>query len=649
MELNDAQELIKRLVKTGETHQDYAEVKEYAEKLSILITGKGTAKLLRQANTKEDIKSFIQRCAITKSITPAVAASVQIPYYKVARNQRVKQTIDVKDSYKQKLIYEMIKGFYGSTGRRTKGLDYWLRTRFIDLSFTDPNAWVVVEWDAPKNAAQVLAPRPFEISAAQAVNFKVINETTLWMLAKLPSTYRVLKNGEVVVEPSVKWTLYDQDFTIIYDLVDPDYLASINFVPAPNQRLITDATDKIVYLETVNTPKIGFTPAFRIGYKRNLATNGRTFVNPFHDGMAFFDKSIKVVSEFDLTMTNHVFPQKIQYAPRCPGDGNKKCNGGVVAGTSNTCQVCNGTGFAGHKGAQDILTLPMPEKGTPNAEIIDLTKLIAYITPSMELIKFQNEYIQQLKTETHQAVFNSTVLIRKGTAGQPAGGGTQPTQTATENDNDMQSVYDALEPFTEKFSDVWKEIVTIIASLVNVDVDNVEIDHIFPSDFKLKSQDVLLSELEKVNGSGAPSFMRDLISNDLAEVVFAGDTLGIVKFKTKRKFFPFNGKNEEEIAMLLSSPNVPRKAKVLYSNFELIFTNIEYDRPDFYTMKDTAKQRQILDDAVVAMIAEIDQDAPVLTLGTFRPTVPAGGNQNPGGTGNPGEEQETQEQNTPAA
>jgi len=652
MKLTEAQKLIREQVEGNLTHQDYKTVTELAEKNKILMTGTNMAKLLRRVASKEDPVAFIQRCTITKAITPAVAASIRVPFYKVARNQRIRSVVDVKDPAKNEQIQIMIKKFYGSSKRKTKGLDYWLKSRFMALTFTDPNAWVVVEWDAPESAADVIQARPFEVSSKQARNFKVINEEVYWLYTQFDIKVNTLEGGNVIKKAGIKHTLYEKDYTIVWENVNKEYLDSVGFAPGKNQQYITDPkTNQVVYLETVNEPKLKFVPAFRIGYFGDLDTDGRTYVNPYHDGMCFFDKSIKTVSEFDLTMTNHVFPQKIQYAPVCKGPSReKKCNGGYTM-DGQVCPACSGTGFGGgHKTSQDVITLPMPEKGTPNNEIIDLTKLVAYVTPSMELVKFQNEYTQQLKSEVHQAVFNSQVFVKKTNNGSGESG--QPMQTATENDNNMQSVYDALEPFTEKFSDIWKDIVGVIAMLANVeDLENADIDHVFPADFKLKTADVLLAELKTINESGAPSFMKDSITADLADIIFAGDQLGLLKVRIKRRFFPFNGKNPDEIAVLLSSPEVPRRSKILYSNFELIFIDIEEEVPDYWTTQDRKKQRAILDAKIEEYKKLIEADAPKMDLNTFRNNLlggPGGREQNNGGdnNGNPDDQNPDDEENT---
>jgi hypothetical protein len=200
--------------------------------------------------------------------------------------------------------------------------------------------------------------------------------------------------------------------------------------------------------------------------------------------MCYFDKSLKTVSELDLTMTLHTFPQKLQYVQKCQGPSRqKKCNQGMLQ-DGTQCPTCKGIGFKLHTTAQDAILLPMPEG---KDDMLDLEKLLVYKTPPIELIKFQNEYTQQLEKQVHQSVYNSQVFVKK--AGQPGATG-QPLQTATETDYNMQSVYDTLEPFTEKYSEMWCDLVITFAILAGAKEEDLDAGHDFPADYKLKTSDI---------------------------------------------------------------------------------------------------------------------------------------------------------------
>ena len=185
-------------------------------------------------------------------------------------------------------------------------------------------------------------------------------------------------------------------------------------------------------------------------------------------------------------------------------------------------------------------------------------------------------------------------------------------KTATEVNTNMEGVYDAIEPFTEKFSKVWKFIVYTCAILAgfNEQSDDFDLLHAFPPDPKLKTLTVLLGDLQKINESGAPSFMRDITNQDIAEIVLNGDEQGLLRYKVKHSFYPFNGFSSEEVAMQLASQYVSDDTKILHSNFDAIFTKIEKKHKNFYEMP-YDKQAPIVDEFVKQFKDEILKSEPM--------------------------------------
>lgn len=638
MQENEALILVNRLVATGEKHQDYQRTVDLAETYRIFITGENISKKLHQFVRREDLELFEQRVQLTKSITPAVSSSIRQPFNKVARNDRIKTAIKASNKNREVIITAMVSGFYGPRRKKNRGLNYWMKTRFTDLQFIDPNSWLVLEWDTPANLSVPIAPRPFEVTSDMAQHYYAVNDEVKWLFVKQAIKYGTVNGAATnstglpagstpgVIRPTIdaqtkgdgfRYTLYDEDVTVVYEQIDRDYLKQTGYVLAGSETLVE--IKDVTYIVRVYTPKLGYAPVFRIGYKRDEVTNARTFVNPWHDALCFFDKSLKTVSELDLTMCLHTFPQKLQYVNKCEGESKtKKCMSGRTA-DGQICGACKGSGLKVHTTAQDILYVPMPDASPRNEDIIDLEKLIAYKSPPIELIKFQNEYTQQLERQAHQAVYNSQVFIKK--AGSSEGGG-QSMQTATEADFNMQSVYDALEPFTEKYSEIWVDLVTTFGVLAGETLEQLEIKNIFPADYKLKTGDILLGERKTAQESGAPTFLIDTIDDDLANIIYAGDAPGLLKYRTKRKFAPFTGSSEEQVADLLTSQFVPKEPKVLYSNFEQIFTELEYENKTFYFMAEP-KQRELIDKKVLAYMARLSAQAPVLTIDTLRQGNPA--------------------------
>lgn len=652
MQLPDALVLVNRLIDTGETHQDYKRTTDLAETYRIYITGCDIGKKLVQFVQREEKSLFDQRLQLTKSITPAVSSSIRQPFNKVVRNDRIRKVVNVQNEGRKQAIEKMIKGFYGAARKLNRGLDYWMKTRFVELEFIDPNSWVVVEWDAASDTSTTLAPRPFEVTATQAVNFFAVNDEVKWLFVKQDIKFMGYGNQATAstgVQPSAtnaapgvvnpagdltkaqkqsgtRYTLYDEDVTLVFEQVDPEHLKKSGYVLVEGEEL--REIKNVTYIVRSYTPNVGYAPVFRIGYKRDEVTNGRTFVNPWHDALCYFDKSLKTVSELDLTMTLHTFPQKLQYVQKCKGPSReKRCNQGNLQ-DGKTCPACKGSGYKLHTTAQDAILLPMPEG---KDDMLNLDQLLVYKAPPIELIKFQNEYAQQLEKQAHQAVFNSQVFVKKGNTPGATG---QPIQTATEVDYNMQSVYDALEPFTEKFSELWRDLVTTFGVLAGEPLEGIEIVHDFPADFKLKTGDVLLAERKTATESGAPAFLIETIDDDLATIIYSGDTLAMLKYRVKRRYYPFSGNTPDEIAELLTSQYVPIEPKVLYSNFDPIFKEIEATNPEFWLMTDFTKQAAMVAAKVTEYMERLAAQRTTVNVDSLREDNPAGGSGDGGQPGN---------------
>lgn len=573
------------LVDTGEKHCNYDTVTKFASEYAAHITGVGIDKYLKRFTIRESLDMFKQRCEITEAISPAVASSLMKPFYKVSRNNNITQKYDFKNPDLNKRVEIMLNDFNSDMMDNTNGLDTWLRSRFVELTFIDPNGFVVIEWDAPKSATETIKPRPFEVSSAEAYNYEYKGQVLQWLHVRTEVKYHAIVDGKICAKDGVKWTHYAQGVTLVFEPVDDKYRSNNAIELLPNQVIKTIGGNK--YVMSTYITGLDYVPAFKVGYARDLNTSGRTYVNPFNSAMPYFRKMLKTTSELDITMNAHAFPQKWQYTQKCQGASpTEPCENGKCPTRDNAvCTACNGTGTKkAITSAQEVFYIPLPDDPK---EAIDLEKMQAYKSPPIDLVKWQDEYIRLLKQDTHLAVYNSNMFLASDA---------QFAKTATEIETNMDGIYDAIEPYSEKYSKVWKLIVYTCAALggLNQDSNDYDLVHAFPADPKLKTLSILLGDLKQVNDSDAPSFTRDIINNDIAEVVFNGDDEALMKYRTRHEFYPFNGKKTDEITMLLSTQYVSDFTKILYSNFEAIFSEIEREEEKFYLLP-YAKQWEVVE------------------------------------------------------
>jgi hypothetical protein len=561
----------KKKKSSNKKHADYQRTVDLAKEYKAHVSGVGIDDYLKRFAKREDEEMFEQRKRLTNSISQSVASSLQKPFYKVARNKNVKKKFTLKgDKTREEIVQKMISGFYGTNELNTKGLDFWLKNRFIELTFTDPNAFVVIEWEAkPENVP--LEPYPYEVNSIDAFDYTYKHGVLTELFTRQSETIIYLdKDGAEKEKVVDAFTLYEIGSSFKVVEYCPKYFEAKGIV-IDETRQVTFVENEIHFIATYNETNLDFIPAFRVGYIRDTATDGRTFVNPFESAMPYFRKALKAVSELDLSITLHTFPQKLQYVTKCKGKGTKKCNNGMVSGTQTVCSECKGSGLQIHTSGQDAIYFPLPD--TPD-EMFDLDKILVYKQPPIDLIKFQDEYVRNLKKDAHLSVYNSNMFL----AEDP-----QFAKTATEVNTNTQGIFDTLFPYTEKFSEVWKTAVKVFVRLSGFLTD-FELIHIFPTDLEIKTVAVLMAELKLANESEAPSYFRDAILEEIANQVYEGDELGREKHFTRHKFFPFSGKTETEIQFLMASPYVSNFTKVLYANFEAIFTDIEKAVPNFYKL-----------------------------------------------------------------
>ena len=561
----------KKKKSSNKKHADYQRTVDLAKEYKAHVSGVGIDDYLKRFAKREDEEMFEQRKRLTNSISQSVASSLQKPFYKVARNKNVKKKFSLKgDKTREEIVQKMISGFYGTNELNTKGLDFWLKNRFIELTFTDPNAFVVIEWEAkPENVP--LEPYPYEVNSIDAFDYTYKHGVLNELFTRQSETIIYLdKDGAEKEKVVDAFTLYEIGSSFKVVEYCPKYFEAKGIV-IDETRQVTFVENEIHFIATYNETNLDFIPAFRVGYIRDTATDGRTFVNPFESAMPYFRKALKAVSELDLSITLHTFPQKLQYVTKCKGKGAKKCNNGMVSGTQTVCSECKGSGLQIHTSGQDAIYFPLPD--TPD-EMFDLDKILVYKQPPIDLIKFQDDYVRNLKKDAHLSVYNSNMFL----AEDP-----QFAKTATEVNTNTQGIFDTLFPYTEKFSEVWKTVVKVFVRLSGFLTD-FELIHIFPTDLEIKTVAVLMAELKLANESEAPSYFRDAILEEIANQVYEGDELGREKHFTRHKFFPFSGKTETEIQFLMASPYVSNFTKVLYANFEAIFTDIEKAVPNFYKL-----------------------------------------------------------------
>lgn len=606
-------DLLKRLgeiIRRDEKHTDYKRVNELHKLYKQLVTGEEMAELLHQFTPRESPEMFVQRVNITQHITKTVSQNVMDIFYKVPRSNSVQRCVAYEDNdvKRTKELNSKLNEFWGDAS-----LDDYMNTRWFELNFIDPNAFIVTEWQQVDTTKSRYMPYPFEVDSKMAIQYEYFNNDLMYLVSEQESKKLVWdkkqkKDIEVKIET---YTIYGMNDTVKFTELGKEesakvYMenrATINalwikgeffFNVGDNLYFFAENNKEEVYLVETFTHNLGYVPAKRVGFKRDLYTNGRTFVSPLDKATPILMKMVKANSELDLTMALHAFPQKIQYSSRCKAHD---CRDGMCT-DGNVCQRCNGSGYEIITSAQDAITLAMPKS---KEDMADLSNIIRYEYPPVDLVKFQKEYIDSLTVYVKEAVFNTELFSKK-----------EVSETATGKNISLQNVYDSLYPVATAYSKIWNFLVTTVADIVELSEGLIAFYH-FSKDFKLKSLTDLYMDLKMVGDARASEFVKSAIETDIASIIYSEDERGLQKYNVKQSFFPFSGKTPEQITLLMGTANVTSFTKCFYANFGSIFDTIEMEQAnaavDFYDLA-RDKQFELITAKVNEILAEIEKENP---------------------------------------
>ena len=602
-------------------HKHYKHTVAKNKRYMQLVAGVGTDELLKKFVRRETEELFEQRVNLTRHIVTSVCKQLIDVYYKVPRSNSARRLITYTSETDKTTKVEDVEGilskFWG-----TESWDDYMATRLIELTSTDPNSFVVFEWDDFDNRTQLIQPRPYEVPSKAAIDLKYVNRVLQYLIVKDEHIYKeatissnIAPIGENVLDPMYgkkkgsKYTLYGMNQTFQLRQIAEQTIRSVT---APIEGTVVKTTldgrpaeivrlgSEFFELITLKAHNCGDVPAFRVGFLRDPETTGETYVNQIHAAQPYIEKTIKVNSELDLVATLLAMPQQIAYSEPCPDD---TCyNGYQDSGAA--CGTCGGTGLKPTApSSQDAIRIKMPDS---KEEMLPLKDIITYVHPPVDIVQWQENYIDKLTDKAKQIMFNSDIFTKS-----------QISDTATGKNLDMQNVYDTLYPFATKFAKDWGFGVTIMAKLADRGKDLLAL-YSFGKDFKLKTLDSLIADLAAADALSS-SILTEHLDQDIAQIIFAEKPIELQRYNLQRLVDPFSGKTETQILYLLASPYVTKQDKVLHANFSRIFDTLEMEfgssKKNFYKIP-RAEQREAIYAEVDKIISEIGQDAPDLSVAT---------------------------------
>lgn len=538
----------------GKRHKNYDRSVQLAKLYFTIITGEGMDEMLTEVAGIETPELFKQRKKITKHITKTASNNLISPQYKVPRANNIQRIIRYDDQEQTNKLNGFINKFYGS-----KSVDAYLNEEYIRLNNLDPNSFMIINW------GNNVTPYPVVYSAEEVLDINYDKHVLDYVICKGQTKYP---------QKSVDhWIGFFTDGSMTVEKWDKEI-----HVGKPITKI-----GELEYYVTETSHTKGYIPGVIIGEKSDDVTRGVLKVSQIDNAMPIFEKMIKPNSELDLTMALLCFPKEISFGIPC---NNKDCNKGYLP-SGDVCPDCKGTGLQSATSVQHAIKVAMPNRG---GDIPDLHNFMVQISPEVDIVKFQHEYIKDLTAQSYEAVYNSQIYSRKEIA-----------ETATGKNIDLQNIYDALYPLAEGYARTWEFIVKTIADIYNMS-EGLTVMYKFSRDFKMKGITEILTDIKLIHDGGADSFVKRECEKDLARIFYADKPDAYNKFLTMEEFFPFNGKTDAEIQYLLTVDFVPKEQKVLYANYGWIFDELSRkdDKYFFYTSE---KKHKILMDKVSEIIA----------------------------------------------
>lgn len=629
-----------------------------------LITGEGADHLIKRFNLREDEEAHKQRLRLTQLITPSITNTLMAPARKVPKVRPVVNSIEWEEGEvsaeevkkRQEDIEHASSVFYAG-----KGIDHYMGSVLLDQGAIDPNAFCLVlfddydaRWEKPRAYPQV-------IGCEDAWNFSYLNGRLDWLLVHRDYEYEattaaksVEKGGRIVTKElkapkktkGHAWWMYTDTHQIMMLQVDKGRIsASVDGIVVTSAgeaagetptmaaratywyRASKDELYEVVFYEHNS----GAVQAFRLGFMPDMRTKGATMVNLWDPAMPYLLKGVKSGSELDISASLHAFLQKISYENPCRGytddmGAHSECNNGYGP-TGIKCKSCGGSGMEVHRSGQDHITLAMPRS---KDEAFDLSSITHYVQLPIEVLDWQDKYVDKLERNCYRSVYNSDRF-------RPADAS---TTTATGDIIDLQSIYDTLKPCADWYSQSRVLILELIAryTLGDASAQNINVAHEFPRNMRFETTAERVKLLQDMRNAGASNGAMMQVDGMILDDLYVDDPQALRKARTIGSFNPFVGKAEATVLSLISQDLATKEDKVLWTNENRVYDECEQRAMekgvDFYEIA-RAEQRAMIDEVVAEIVDELDAQAeamaPRVTLGVGDPSAdPQPGEGDPG-------------------
>jgi hypothetical protein len=535
------------------------------------MTGEGLDTDLRTLRRRESVEDFQERKRVTTQILPRVIQNACDLFDEAFRNNNIKISVESENPNSLALIQGQLNSFY-----KWQSIDEYWQGRFKDLTFQDPNSWIMTEFYDSGD----INCYPLEISSTDMLDYSYVNGKIDYVIFKRNESFFLYTNTL-----RLKATKEGKLLEAVIDDLGNTTLGTVTI----------EDKNKVVYtVEYSEVYEYNESFALQIGYKRDRKDKD-LFIAPTEKARFDIIRLVNMFSEYDINLLFHVFLQKYEYGPACTAPN---CNSGVDMTTNQKCNKCRGTGIEmSHESGMDTLKVPLPQNVIPS-ELLDLSKLSHYTSLPIDVVKHQKEEILQTISDIERAIAGTDIFTKSEV---------QANATATQINDSTQKKNNVLYPFAVKYCQTYQFFTEKIADILQLS-QQIDVEYWIDKNMMRESVGEMLGKIATANTSGVPQGMINDMYDDVAYVMYLNAPEQMKKHNTRKRIDPFWGVAPSLKQASLSMLPIDNYVRVLSTYIEYILTQCEEDA-EFYNLP-TERQDQAIAVHVTALQEQVKTTLP---------------------------------------
>ncbi|OGX80822.1 hypothetical protein BEN47_06080 [Hymenobacter lapidarius] len=573
------------------THPDYQRTVDYAAFCKKLETGQ-IATLLQPFVARESPAEFAARLNLTVSTLPAVWNELRTPFKQVSRlkGSQVERRFDYAGlsdaaaSRNAALLQTLTDGYYHS-----KPLEDYLADHVVGaVAMSDPNAWLLTEFGAFDFRRERARPYPVLLPSSAVVDFtrQAGNITSVTARVRVSTP-----NGTA----GWRYTVYLANESVDYWPVLSENGTTLNTMPegATVAGTVLSETGSVAWQYRILEHRAGRVPASPLGYALDAETEGRTYVSPLHPAICFLVKSLHLDSELDINLKRTIHPHKSMFVPPCPAMSAGACVAGKDPSTQQTCGVCHGTQRSPvQESALEVVTFPLPRDLEELGKMPDLSKMVHFERPPIEVAEFQLKFTDYLVARAQRTLFNTDTLSKATLV-----------TTATERLAEAAQKNTALAPMGDFISGTYTYHAAVIAGYNDIAAGLVAV-YKFPYELVAPELSDLIAVYDGAAKAGLDAMFMQELYIDITRRKLADNPEKLRRFTVKQRFVSYIGLSDEHVLKLWAMNAIPTPKFLLRTEQDSIFYELERATPGFYDLAPQAQQ-DLVDAKVAALVAEL--------------------------------------------